>query len=314
MRPIFIGGCDRSGTTMLRLMLIQSPELHMPGETAFLPVMQDQAEEYGDFSEPHQRWFFVRDLQKFQATTRNSAFEVFEISPQEAEAEIASNAPTDYPGAAAAVYSAMARKKGKTRWGDKTPTNVMHMEYLSRAYPYAKFVHIIRDPRDVTASIRKAGWMHNYRTAAATWKLRVETGQRVGAQLGNNVYREIRYEALVEKPEEELRALCEWLDLEYSPAMIDFHKNSMKSMPKQYESLFEKAKRPADASRVYAWKRGMPRKNIADVESVAGSLMVELGYPLTHARIALWTRAARFVFDRARSLAMWGAKRARQSG
>ena len=35
--PIFIVGCGRSGTTMLRLMLNEHPEIHIPNESWFLP-------------------------------------------------------------------------------------------------------------------------------------------------------------------------------------------------------------------------------------------------------------------------------------
>ena len=314
MGPIFIGGCDRSGTTMLRLMLTQSPELHIPGETTFLPIMKDRAEEYGDFSISWQRWFFVRDLMTFPATTRNNSFEVFELTPEEAEQAIAAAAPTDYPGAGGAVFAAAARKKGKSRWGDKSPANVMYLDYLAEAFPAARFVHIIRDARDACASIRRAGWMHNFRTAAATWKLRIETGQRLGAQLGDKKYREIRYEALVLEPEKELRALCEWLELDYTTAMIEFHKNSMDNLPKQVQHLFTKANKPADTSRVEAWKKSMPRKDIADVEFVAGDLMEKLGYSLTGVRIAPWTRLVRAFFDRLRSIAMKGADYSKRLG
>jgi len=314
MGPIFIGGCDRSGTTMLRLMLIQSPDLHIPGETTFLPIMKDRAEEYGDFSTPWERWFFIRDLMTFPATTRNNSFEVFELTPEEAEQVIAAVSPTDYPGASGAVFAAAARRKGKSRWGDKSPANVMYLDYLAHAFPAAQFVHIIRDARDACASIRRAGWMHNFRTAAATWKLRVETGRRLGAQLGDRRYREIRYEALVRDPERELRALCEWLELDFTPAMTEFHKGSMDNLPQQVQHLFTLAKKPADTSRVEAWKTGMRRKDIADVEFVAGDLMKKLGYPLTGARIAPWTRLVRTFFDWLRPIAIKGSNFSKRQG
>ena len=56
-QPIFIVGCERSGTTLLRLILNQSPVLHIPRETLFLPTLTKQQEIYGDFTKPYQRWF-----------------------------------------------------------------------------------------------------------------------------------------------------------------------------------------------------------------------------------------------------------------
>ena len=314
MGPIFIGGCDRSGTTLMRLMLIQSPDLHIPGETTFVPVMRACAEEYGDFTQPEQSWFFVRDLMRFQATTRNTAFEVFELTPGEAHEAVSAAAPTDYAGAAAAVFAACAQKKGKQRWGDKSPGNVMHMDYLGEAYPDAKFIHMIRDARDVTRSIRKAGWMHNYRVAAQTWVLRIETGQRVGAQLGPERYREVHYETLVQDTEKELRNLCDWLELAYVPEMLEFHRESMDNLPQQVQHLFDLAKKPADASRAGAWRKDMPRKHIADVEAEAGPVLQKLGYELTGARPSPLIRLVRGFFDWLRPRAMRGLEYVKRLG
>ena len=119
--PIFIVGCERSGNTLLRLILNQSPVLYIPSESGFLDKLRKQQELYGDFTELHQRWFFIRDLQTNKATSKTHSFPIFKLTLEEAEVAIAETAPTNYSGAAFAFFQAATRKQGNQYWGDKTP-------------------------------------------------------------------------------------------------------------------------------------------------------------------------------------------------
>lgn len=307
--PFFIVGCARSGTTLLRLMLSQSPLLHIPQESGFLGRFRNTANAYGDFTAPYQRWFFVRDLQTNQATSKTCTFPIFDLTIREAEAALKKAAPTDLGGASTALFEASARKKGKERWADKTPRYVLHVDWLSRAFPSARFVHLIRDGRDVASSIRRAGWSSSIRTGAIFWKERVETACRAGAELPSERYCEIHYEALVNRPESVLQELCSWLDLPYTPAMLAFHQEGKSRVPDEHTDLFDLVERPVDPSRAYAWKQQLRPREIADVEDVAGRLLETLGYERTGYRVPLWLRGlragediARPVFLKARAL------------
>jgi len=294
-RPVFIVGCDRSGTTLLRLMLIQGPELHIPAESRFLAVLNEHSELYGNFSQPHQRWFFIRDLQTNRATAKTVTFPVFALTIEEAQCALEGAAPTNFPGAAAALYEASTRKAGKSRWGDKTPAHVRDIPWLAQAFPNAQFVHIIRDPRDVAGSIVKAGWAHgSHREAAEFWKERVQAGRNAGTKLGHDSYREIKYEALVTKPGEELPALCGWLGLEYTDKMLTTSERIEEHIPAEHLKLFPLAAGPVDRSRAQAWRQSMRRQYVADVEAVAGDTMREFGYEPSGATVPLSVSLVRF--------------------
>ncbi|MDE5117369.1 MAG: sulfotransferase, partial [Trichodesmium sp. St2_bin2_1] len=174
--PIFIVGCERSGNTLLRLILNQSPVLYIPSESGFLDKLRKQQELYGDFTELHQRWFFIRDLQTNKATSKTHSFPIFKLTLEEAEVAIAETAPTNYSGAAFALFQAATRKQGKQYWGDKTPRYIFDIPWLAEAFPQAKFIHIIRDGRDVASSLIKAGWVNNFVKAAYYWQKKVEAG------------------------------------------------------------------------------------------------------------------------------------------
>ena len=290
--PIFIVGCDRSGTTLLRIMLNQSPILHVPNESGFLTKFRNQQGVYGDFTQPYQRWFFIRDLQTNKATSKTFSFQIFKLTLEEAEAALAEAAPTDYIGAASALFRASAHKHGKQQWGDKTPRHVLHIPWLAEAFPQAKFVQVIRDGRDVAISLLKAGWVSSFLQAAHHWQERVEAGRTAGSALGQDRYYELRYEQLVMHPEETLKALCSWLGLEYIPQMERYYENAADYIITNWH-LHEMVTKPVDSSRAHAWKQKLSRGEIADFESVAGDLLRKLGYEVSGATVPFWLRGSR---------------------
>lgn len=287
MAPVFIVGCDRSGTTLLRLMLSMSPVLHIPRESGFIPELWERRGDYDDFSTERARWFFIRDLQLNPATSKTRSFDIFGISPEDASRELAAVSPTGYAGAIAALYRASASRAGKDRWGDKTPRNVLHLEFLGELFPDARFIHILRDPRDVTLSMFQAGWGQTARSAALFWRERVGAGRAAGRSLGSERYGEVSFESLVKDPVTELKSLCEWLDLPFDSRMLDFHEEGGQRVPQEHANLFRLVTEPVQPSRAGAWRRDMSRHDIADVEDVAGRLMVECGYATAGYRPAL---------------------------
>jgi hypothetical protein len=287
--PVFIVGCDRSGTTLLRLMLNQSPILHIPQESKFLVALHKNQELYGDFTQAYQRWFFIRDLQTNQATSKTFTFPIFNLTQEEAEANLAKAAPTNFAGAAATMFSTSALKYNKQRWGDKTPHQIQNIPFLAQAFPDAKFIHVIRDGRDVAVSIRKAGWRGGkILEIARYWKKQVEAGRSAGVLLGTNRYFEVFYEQLIEQPETTLKNLCNWLELEYTPQMLKYYVTANENIPKEHSNLFELTNKPLDTSRVYAWKRQLSHQEVAEFESVTSELINTLGYKLSGAKIPLW--------------------------
>jgi hypothetical protein len=95
-------------------------------------------------------------------------------------------------------------------------------------FPTAKFVHIVRDPRDMLASLRKVRFtdgLNYWFTTSATvagmeWRESVRISEELEQQLPTR-YRTLRYEDLVTQPEETIRSLCEFLDEDYLPEILD---------------------------------------------------------------------------------------------
>jgi hypothetical protein len=189
-------------------------------EVGCVPHLVSSEEEYGDFSKAQQRWYFIRDLQRWEATSGAFAFDKIDgVSEDEAEKVLREAAPVEYPGAVDALFSAAAERDDKSRWGEKMPEYVFHIEWLASAFPKSHIVHIIRDPRDVAASIRRAGWNPSIGDAAAFWKKRASAARSGGRGIEGDRYHEVRDESFVQNPAETLQRLACRIDVQFESEM-----------------------------------------------------------------------------------------------
>ncbi len=126
-----------------------------------------------------------------------------------------------------AFYSLYAERQRKPRWGDKTPAYVRAMRPIAAALPEARFIHLIRDGRDVALSRRRRGMGEGKPMAetANLWRRRIESA-RADARRLRGRYVELRYEDLVAAPESHLRELCELCELEFDAAMLSHHERA----------------------------------------------------------------------------------------
>ncbi len=134
-----------------------------------------------------------------------------------------------------AFYELYAEKQGKERWGDKTPDYIKRMRRIKRVLPEAHFIHVIRDGRDVTLSTNKRIIERGHRDplpakrSARRWRNRIEKARADSPRLGE--YLEIRYEDLVIDTEPTLRRVCEFIELEFEPAMLRYHETAAERLP-----------------------------------------------------------------------------------
>lgn len=296
--PVFIVGCDRSGTTLLSLILSQSPDLHVTLESGFIPELYENRKDYSDFTSAKNRWYFLRDLKSTRATSKTIAFDIFEMSDDEAEVILRESAPNSYEGAIDALFSGTATLHGKSRWGNKTPKYVLHLSLINKLFPEAKIIHVIRDPRDVVASILKAGWTSTVKETALYWEKRVRSGINEGRKLGDDRYYELKYESLLQNPGDVIRQICDWLNIGFDKEFIqDYKQDDSRSSIIKHKDLFDLIGKPIDPSRAYAWKKNMGRADVAEIEQTNKALIMKLDYELTGTSVPAKRKLYRWVYD-----------------
>jgi sulfotransferase family protein len=279
----FVIGATRSGTTLLRLMLDAHPDVAIPSETHFFHKFVKRCEgwrvtpdELANLIIEHKRWGD------------------FHLDPDELRARFRALHPLTMSDALRAFYGLYAEKQGKPRWGDKTPGYLRYMRRIEWVLPEARFIHLVRDGRDVALSVLPMNWGPSSITEAAElWVERVTIAREQGALVEH--YMEVKYEDLVTDTEPTLRRVADFLELPWDPAMLDYHERAEERLKEKARDLPRKssrgdqpaaarmashamAKEPPNPNRIGRWRTEMSAEDRALYDSVAGELLVELGY------------------------------------
>jgi hypothetical protein len=282
----FVVGVARSGTTLLRLMLDAHPELTIPPETHFIPKVIEACAEDGDRRER------VAEL-----LTNHRRWPDFGLDPDEFRMRLeALGEPLDAGDALRTFYGLYAEQRGKPRWGDKSPSYLRKMPKIARALSEARFVHLIRDGRDVALSQME---VHHgateAREAAESWVGGIAKARRQAQRVPH--YLELRYEDLVEDPEPVLRRVCEFAELPFDPAMLEYHRGASARMAETIRDFdrgdgpaipaavrakqHERVAAPLQRERAGRWHTDMSPTDRASFEEVAGELLADLGYEVS---------------------------------
>lgn len=278
--PVVLG-CVRSGTTMLRAMLDSHRQLAVPPESYFVTRALEQRSLYESVrpGESVVGSAGPLDLDRLLADiAADRSFPDWQLGPA-ALAEVRGQPLHTVPEAVLALYRAYAHQQGKPRAGDKTPSHLLHIELLATSFPKARFVHIVRDGRDVVPSILGMQFgPSRFAEGVLFWQRRVERGLAGGAALGPERYREIRYEALVAAPEAVLRELCPFLGLEYSAEMLRYHERADDLLDGMRATRHVQGVRRPPTQGLRDWRTELEPHEIQLFEALAGDLLDRLGY------------------------------------
>ena len=278
MNPyVFIVGCSRSGTTLLRRVVGAHPEIAVMPETHFIPRLAPNCRGIGPDG-------LVTDV-LVDWLVAYERFPRLKLDADDVRALISDG--VTYSDFVRALFDRYGAKRRKPLVAEKTPSYVAEIPTLHALFPEARFVHLIRDGRDVCLSVlsweRKAeDFAQRFRTwrsdpvvtTALWWRNFVTLGCEDGPELGPELYLELRYEALVADPEEECRRLCAFLDVEYDERMLRFHEGKTKSDP----TLSAKAAWLPITPGLRDWRTQFPVEELEAFEAAAGDLLEDLGY------------------------------------
>ncbi len=237
--PIFLVGAERSGTTLLRLMLDHHTHITFHSEFEFVV-------DY--FQDNH--WPTLDKYYECLATDRLFQSSNFEI-----------DLSLSYPQL---VNSFLVQKRERTGKYFVGATVHRHFDRLLQIWPDARFIHIVRDGRDVARSCIKMNWAGNVWTGSERW-LKVE---QLWSQLKGTIsparYTEVRYETLITEPEKTLTRLCNFIGTNYDPAMLSYAQTTTYDLP--------------NSKLLWQWKRELSPREIQLVEARIGNILVEHGY------------------------------------
>ena len=264
--PFFVG-CGRSGTTLIRVIFNSHPMLAIPRESHFIPELALDRRRY----ELPDGLDHARLLAALEAHRR---YRLWKLPTKAAHRVLASS--RDLPDAIRGIYALFASRRKKPQYADKTPTYATELPLIASLFPEARFVHTIRDGRNVALSLVEQSFGPNrVEDAVLYWRHQVQAARTAGAMLGPERYFEYRHEDLVQNPEGVVAGICAFLDLEFAPSMLRYYEERRRKST----SRGHLAKPPTEGLRDF--RAQLTGTDLRVVEALAGDSLVALGYELS---------------------------------
>jgi hypothetical protein len=275
---LFIIGCPRSGTTMLKRMLNAHPEIAITRETHWIPRVFDRGKGLtadGRVTNQLPERLF-----------RQRRFEQMKFGPPALESLIAAHPSMTYAELVSRIFDHFGERKGKRFVGDKTPTYARKVPTLDRLWPRAKFLHIVRDGRDVWLSMqnwrmadRAAGQFSTWAsdpviTTALWWNVLVGLGHEDGTALPSGRYLSLKYESLVTDPTTQCHAIADFLQVYFDERMTKYYEGQTQTTPGLSANCAWLPPTPG----LRNWRTQMPTSDVETFEAAAGGLLDRLGY------------------------------------
>lgn len=305
-RPIFLGGHPKSGTSLLRALLDSHPQLvvypeeskffrhYLPQSSGFdIPAKLELARKslihiftWQRQNQPaSQEGYPDRDYSAIAFDDVNKAMtDIIEQAGCRHEGDILSAAILAY-GRVSGCWQTGAR-----HWVEKSPYNEYYADQIYTWWPEARSIYIVRDPRDNHASYRRKHPDWSAEFFAANWNRSVEACQLNVSKFGEQYCRLIRYEDLLQKPQETLKQITDFLDIDPNPTLSQ---PTRAGVSWKGNSMFADQFSAISTTPLGRWKETLDSTEAAVIELMAADQMRALKYEpqSAHSLPSIWRAA-----------------------
>lgn len=262
MKAFFIVGVQRSGTTLLSVMLGNHPLVLMEKRAVGFRLITCFKNLYDllPFNIQHDKKAFTAWLIKNDVKGRLKSLIDFEnINRYGSIRELIQ----------ASVEQKLSRED-KLIWGDKSPNLQHYLSDLLLLMPSVKILHVVRDGRANAHSMSNRSY-RNLSLSAQQWVDGNSFGLVNKEIIGEENYQMIHYEDLLQKPEKVSRVICKFLNIDYASEMVDLSGDRLNREKSYVKNFF-------DQSKIDKWKTELSAKQIEQIEKIQGPLLREFGY------------------------------------
>jgi hypothetical protein len=274
--PLFVAGLERSGTSLIFAMLASHSRIAMTRRTNLWTHFYGQ---YGDLADPANLDRCLAMMMRYKRVLK------LEPDADRLRSEFLDGERT-YGRLFALLEEHHAQRMGKPRWGDKSLNTEKYTDPIFAAYPNARIIHMMRDPRDRYASslTRWKSRRGGVGAGTAEWVASSQMARRHSERYPDR-YMVLRYEDLVADPEGMLQIVCNLIDETYEPEML-----AMQGAPSLTEKGFNSSYGPLAHNTISTRSIGRYRtvlspSQIAFIESTAEAQMRRLDYEFDHPRL-----------------------------
>jgi len=270
LAPIFIMGCQRSGTTLVSQILAHHPRLAIYHESFFYHILFHELKYYGDLLNKANLRQLVQDVSKIVATqSREIDVSGTPFLPTTEEILQQVNSP-DFAGVVQAVLEIYTWSQSKQRCGDKTPENYQYLNQIRIHFPDSPVIFLMRDPRDTILSSQR---LFNFSLIQ-------------GARMWNSSFHSyiqhkeyvnlVRYEKLVTHPQQVIQDLCDYIGESYTDELLSFYQHIPKSFLAKRKNLALVGK-PISSSSIGNFE-DMKSEDIRLIEAYCNEGISTMGY------------------------------------
>lgn len=252
--PIFIGGLFKSGTSLLRAILGQHSRIAAGLESYWFDLDWDGQRD-ARFHEHIERLRKFYDMENgtLQNIIRESASSLDFLNR---------------------FLSNFALSQDKERWAEKTPGNILHLKEIFAEFPDAKVIHIIRDPKDIFASLRQAKKWDTVPVFVDMWCRFLGAADlfEKGSSDMQDSLLTVRYEQLVMNTADTMKIVMDFLDeeweesLSYFPGQKEEYQKVLEITGKASTTL-DRLRKPISNDRVNIWKGLIPESEIEEIRA-----------------------------------------------
>lgn len=272
-QPIFIVGSERSGTTMLRLILNEHQNIALPPQTKFTRKILKRKSIFGNLEKLKNRqkmtdWMIEK--------SRNTKLIDLGLDINDLRRQL--DRQTTLGGVFRSVFYSYAKQRNKNRWGDKRPYYIRFIPELLECFPDAKIIHIIRDGRDCVASLKRMTWWKKHPVySMLNWRFAIRKGYQARKRFPHQYY-EIKYEDLVLSPEKSIRKLCSFIGEDFNPNMLEFYQHSQDNVPAYKKEWHVQTSTPVNTNAIGKWKKNLSITEVQVMEWCTQRELIRLSY------------------------------------
>ncbi len=262
MKKIFLGGCPRSGTTMLGAILGNGNKCICTPESQF-KFISDRA--------------ILNDRTKvLNLIANNWRFRIWGSNLDELKDHGTNTGYEDLIEQIVQIYAKEHNKADSCIWIDHTPENIENIDFIFSEFENVKFINVIRDPRGVYASFKETKWgILHPKEFAWFWLKFIAVGQLIKNTLPDDSYFEVRFEDVLLDPKIKISEISEFVNIDFSETMIQGNDFDVPSFSKGQHKLVN---RKPSKTKIDDWKSRLSKREIELIEFYTEPVLSQLGY------------------------------------
>lgn len=281
--PVFILSSPRSGSTLLRLILNSNSKISIPNE---FPLVEKVI-----ISFPNDIIISKLEAIRFiNKISKNKHFQDWNIDLKGLFSELDQKDFYSKNDLIQLIYYMCTKKNSEIKiWGDKNIHSVAYISEILKIFPKAKFIHIVRDGRDVALSLKKVSWLfykfpgkkrhylNNIKGGALTWNDALDLINENNHLFHDANFFEFKYEELINNSKIIIMSICDFIGVKFEESMLDFHKGQQ-IHTKRSKHTHKNINKPILKKNSKKFIKNLTKREIKILENFSRDMLLQYGY------------------------------------